>query len=63
MKVIITLEDTYTGIYPVISWDGNDITDNVHQSLSMKVAAQLAELIKESARVGALRVSSRSEFQ
>lgn len=63
MKVIITIEDTYKGVYPVIAWDGNGITDHLSDSLSMLLAAQVAALIKESATKGALKVADRSEFQ
>jgi hypothetical protein len=63
MKVTIVIEDTYKGVYPVISWDGNGITDHMSDSLSMLLAAQVAHLIKESATKGALKVTDRSEFQ
>lgn len=63
MKVTIVLEDTYKGVYPVISWDGNGITDHLSDSLSMLIAAQFANLIKESSTVGGLKVADRSEFQ
>lgn len=56
MKVTITLDDTADGIYPVVSWVGNGITDNLEQSISMTLAAQIAYLIRRSAQVGALKV-------
>lgn len=62
MKVIITLEDTPTGVYPVISWDGNDVTDHLHHSLSMALATQFANMVKAQADIGTLKVTGPHEF-
>jgi hypothetical protein len=63
MKVVITLEDTPKGIYPVVQWTGNDVTDNVHESLSMNLAAQVAYMIRDYATTGVLKVADKAEFQ
>ena len=63
MKVTITIEDTHQGIYPVMYWQDNGVTDHAFNSLSMLLAAQVAEMIKQSATVGALKVTNSSHFQ
>lgn len=56
MKVVIILEDTTDGVYPIVSWEDNGVTDHVHQSLSMNLAAQLANAMRISSQAGALKV-------
>lgn len=63
MKVIITLEDTPQGIYPIVAWQDNGITDHLHDSLSMILAAQVAEMIRTSATLGALKVVHHGNIQ
>lgn len=62
MKVVITLEDTPRGVYPMIQWTGNDVTDHVHTSLSMNLAAQFANLLKQYTSTGALKVTDEHKF-
>lgn len=56
MKVVIILEDTPHGIYPVMSWEGNGITDHLSDSLSMILSAQIANMMRISSQSGALKV-------
>lgn len=56
MKSTLTLEDTPKGLSATLIWLDNDITDNPAQSLSMLLMAQFTEVIKQHARVGAIRL-------
>jgi hypothetical protein len=62
LKVLITLEDTTQGIFPIIQWQNNGITDHMSDSLSMALAAQLSYTLKEYARVGAIKVMSTDKL-
>lgn len=61
MKVIIVLEDTPNGIFPVISWEDNGITDHISDSISMILAAQLADALRIYSAAGALRVVEKGK--
>lgn len=56
MKSTLTLEDTPQGLSATLTWSDNDITDNPAHSLSMLLMAQFAEVMKQHARVGAIRL-------
>lgn len=56
MKSTLTLEDTPKGLLATVRLVDNDITDNPAQSLSTLVMTQLLEVIKQHARVGAIRL-------
>jgi hypothetical protein len=62
LKVLITLEDTPQGIFPIVQWQDNGITDHITDSLSMNLAAQLSYTLKEYARVGAIKVMSTDKM-
>jgi hypothetical protein len=61
MKVIIELEDYPQGIFPTVRWGGNGVTDHLSDSLSMALAAQFAEMIKQRAALGTLKVIDPSK--
>jgi hypothetical protein len=61
MKVVIILEDYPQGIFPTVKWTGNGTTDHLSDSLSMNLAAQVAEMIKRSAELGILKVIDPSK--
>jgi hypothetical protein len=54
MRATLTLEDTPKGISAELRWEGNDVTDHLHTSLSMSLMAQFTELIKSHAKAGAI---------
>jgi len=56
MKVIITIEDTTDGVYPVVKWDDNGVTDHLSSSLSMNLAAQFASMLKRYAELKTIKV-------
>jgi len=60
MKVIIYLEDTPDGIHHGVKWDTNGITDCVYDSLSIVLAAQFAETLRQNLREGILNITEPS---
>lgn len=56
MKAYLILEDTHKGVDVEVRWEGSGLTDNLHQSLSMNLLANLVEDIRKMAKVGAIRL-------
>jgi hypothetical protein len=54
MKVLIMIEDTPKGVATEFRWMGNDVTDHQESSLSLNLAAQVAQLIRDRCSVGSL---------
>ena len=58
MKYIVILEDTPRGVRAVCSVTGNDVTDNVLESLAGKVLTNWTIQLKELEEKGLLVVES-----
>jgi hypothetical protein len=56
MRATFTIEDTPQGIYPVLKWEGNGCCDNLHESITMHLMADLAAMIKKAEDMKILRV-------
>lgn len=56
MKATFTIEDTPQGIAPVLKWEVNGCCDNLHESLTMHLMADLASNIKKLDQLKVLRV-------
>jgi hypothetical protein len=54
LKFIIVLEDTHRGVRAVCATQGNDITDNIYESLSGKVLANWTGQLKILEELGVL---------